>query len=87
MKGYVYVLQNTKGTYYVGSTNDLARRVDEHWRGKNKATKYNGIWKLVFYKEYENVLDARKIEVKLKRFKRRDFIHRIVKEKEILTDP
>ena len=37
---YVYCLENSKRNYlYVGSTNDLQRRLAEHKQGKSKATK------------------------------------------------
>ena len=36
MPYYVYILQCSDGSYYVGSTTDLARRLTEHEIGVNK---------------------------------------------------
>lgn len=36
---YVYFLQLTNGDIYVGSTNDLKRRVESHGRGQVVSTK------------------------------------------------
>ncbi|MET2978450.1 GIY-YIG nuclease family protein, partial [Gordonia polyisoprenivorans] len=33
MSGYVYILECSDGSYYVGSTVDLDRRVNEHNEG------------------------------------------------------
>ncbi|HCR52564.1 TPA: excinuclease ABC subunit C [Candidatus Kaiserbacteria bacterium] len=45
---YVYVLRGPK-QFYIGSTNDLKRRFEEHCSGMSLATKGRGPWKLVYY--------------------------------------
>lgn len=45
---YVYVLDNSK-QFYIGSTNDLKRRFEEHNNNRSIATKNRGRWKLVYY--------------------------------------
>ena len=37
---YTYVLKMADGEYYVGSTNDLKRRMEEHARGRGVSTKW-----------------------------------------------
>jgi putative endonuclease len=37
---YVYVLKMADGEYYVGSTNDLKRRIEEHAKGHGISTKW-----------------------------------------------
>ncbi|MCE5186487.1 MAG: GIY-YIG nuclease family protein [Planctomycetaceae bacterium] len=37
---YTYVLKMADGEYYVGSTNDLKRRMQEHAAGRDTATKW-----------------------------------------------
>lgn len=41
--------------------------------------------KIELYQEYDNIVLARKIEHKLKRFKIRDFIEKIIKDGKIKT--
>jgi predicted GIY-YIG superfamily endonuclease len=38
---YVYFLQLSNGDIYVGSTNDLRRRLDSHRKGQVRSTKPN----------------------------------------------
>ncbi|MFH1363389.1 MAG: GIY-YIG nuclease family protein [Candidatus Omnitrophota bacterium] len=64
---YVYVLQSENSEYiYVGSTNDLERRVKEHNKGQNYATKKYIPLKLVYYEAYLDKKDASNREHKLK---------------------
>ena len=47
----MYVLENAEGGFYVGSTDDLARRLAEHNdpnRAKSKFTAKGGPWRLVW---------------------------------------
>ena len=84
MKGFVYILQSLKnGRYYIGSTNDVKRRFEEHCRGHVAATKYLLPLELKFFQEYESIELARKIEYRLKKFKSKKIIERIILEKEI----
>lgn len=69
---YLYILANRpKGVLYVGVTNDLARRAAEH-KGKyvRGFTASYGVSKLVYFEEYESVLEARSRERSLKRWHR-----------------
>ncbi len=78
MIGYVYILQCNNGRYYVGSTSDIQRRFEEHSRGKNKATKNLLPVRLIFYQHFSSLGDARRIEYKLKSWKSRQIIEKIV---------
>ena len=42
---------------------------------------------VVFYQEYENLKDARMVESRIKKLKRKDFIEKIVKEGYIKITP
>ncbi len=80
----VYILQSEKnGRYYIGSTNNMERRLLEHNSGKTKSLLYLRPMKLVFKKEYASLGDARKVEKNLKKLKNRDIIERIVADGEI----
>jgi len=82
----VYILQSEKNIrYYVGSTNDLDRRLVEHNSGKTKSLKYLRPLRVVFKKEYATLLEARKMELRLKNLKSRSILEKIIKEGEIRT--
>lgn len=87
MKGYLYILETKGDHYYIGSTNNLNRRISEHQSGKTKSLKKLLPVKLVFHKEYKSLTDARHIEIKLKRFKNKGIINKIVKTKMIIVGP
>ncbi len=56
---WMYILQCSDGTYYVGSTKDLEYRFSEHQAGKGaKHTSRRLPIKLVYSEEYERVVDA-----------------------------
>lgn len=56
---YVYVLKSMKDQKpYVGYTNNLRRRFEEHNLGKISITKHRKPFKLVYYEAYLNQQDA-----------------------------
>ena len=63
---YVYVLKSLKDEkLYVGSTNDLKRRLSEH-NGLNRSTKARRPFQVRYYEAYTSEYDARKREYSLK---------------------
>ncbi|PTX44452.1 putative endonuclease [Christiangramia gaetbulicola] len=69
---FVYVLECSDNSYYVGITNDLERRVWEHLRGINKEcyTFQRRPIELKFSQEFNDVLQAIYFEKKLKGWSR-----------------
>lgn len=66
---YVYVLKSEKdGKIYIGSTNDLKRRLFEHNNKEEKSTHYRAPFRLIYYEAYLAEKDARIRESQLKRF-------------------
>ena len=64
---YVYPLQSEKDKHiYIGSTNDLNRRLAEHNDGINFSTKAHVPVKMVYYEAFLNKQDAIDREIKLK---------------------
>lgn len=60
---YVYVLLSEKdGEFYIGSTNDLKRRIAEHRQGKNISTAKRLPLELIFYEAYPSESDAERRE-------------------------
>lgn len=72
MKGYIYFITNpTNKVLYIGVTNSLIRRIDEHKSGGGSVftAKYN-CKKLVYYEVYPDIEQAIERETRLKRYKR-----------------
>jgi putative endonuclease len=56
---WMYILECADGSYYVGSTKDLERRISEHRSGLgSRHTSGRLPIKLVYGEEYERVADA-----------------------------
>lgn len=65
---YLYVLRSKKdGDLYIGSTNDLRRRLLEHNRGDAFSTKNRRPFEIRYYESYFSESDARKRESMLKK--------------------
>ncbi len=78
---YTYILTNKRnGTFYVGVTNDIMRRVFEHKEGRIAGfTKKYGLKMLVYYEIYEDVRDAIHREKLIKKWRREIKIEAIEK--------
>ncbi|MFZ5559554.1 MAG: GIY-YIG nuclease family protein [Patescibacteria group bacterium] len=64
---YVYVLESLKdGERYIGITNDLKRRIEEHNNGRNFGTSYRRPFKLIYCEICTNEDDAKRREKYLK---------------------
>lgn len=64
----VYIIQSTKtGEIYIGYTNKLKRRLNQHNVGKSFSTKTKGPWVLIYAETYRSREDAKIREQRLKR--------------------
>ena len=78
---YVYVLQSLKSNgLYIGYTEDLRKRLQEHNRGLNFSTKPHKPWKLIHYEAYLNEKDAKRREEYLKTNQGARILKRMLKE-------
>ena len=68
----VYVMVNWRnGTFYVGHTADLPRRIEAHRAGRGSVfTKKHEIRRLVWYRFCDSLDDARREEGLIKRWQR-----------------
>ena len=56
---YMYILRCSNGQYYVGSTKELAQRMEQHQQGEgSKFTKKHLPVELVYYEEYQRIDEA-----------------------------
>ena len=76
--GYTYILLCSNDTYYVGSTNDLDRRIRDHMNGLSKTTKSKLPVKLVFSMKFESLSEARSFEYFIKRQRNRSFYEKLI---------
>jgi putative endonuclease len=69
---FVYILASLyRGTTYVGVTNDLSRRIEEHRSGVVPGfTRQYKVHRLVYFESYSSILEARARERVLKRWRR-----------------
>jgi putative endonuclease len=70
----VYVLQDEKGKFYKGCTNNLVRRLREHKSWGARTTSMMGKLELVYKEEYSIFKEARAREVYLKTAAGRRFL-------------
>ena len=76
----VYVLQGRKKRY-VGITNNLARRLDEHRSGRTKGGQIIKEFVLLYTERYPDYISARKCEKFLKRGAGREYLDCLLKER------
>jgi putative endonuclease len=68
---FVYIMTSAKGTLYVGVTNDLERRVQEHKAGTLAGfTRKYAIDLLVYYEQFQYIDDAIGREKQIKGWRR-----------------
>ena len=64
---YVYVLKSTLRNYiYVGLTNDVNRRVNQHNNKRERTTRAYAPFEIMLIEEYDSRAEARKREKYLK---------------------
>ncbi len=67
---WVYLLASRSRALYVGMTNDLARRITEHWAGLSTHTGKYRIDRLVYMEEHPTARDAIAREKQIKAWRR-----------------
>jgi putative endonuclease len=77
----VYIIRSVaSGLYYVGHTEDLERRLEEHNSGRSHFTKKRGPWELVYQEEIGSRGEAMRRERAIKARRSRLYIERLVAE-------
>ena len=79
MPNHCYILYSAKlNKYYVGSTSDMERRLNDHNRGKEKFTRTGVPWELVYTETFEELATARRRELDIKKKKSRKYIETLI---------
>ena len=75
----VYVLQSEKdGSYYIGSTGDLNKRLIKHNKGYSTYTKNKRPWQLAYEETHNTLSEARRREFYIKSLKSRIAIEKLI---------
>ncbi len=80
MPGFIYILKDQNNRFYIGSTDNIKRRLKQHKTGHTQTTRRMDNIKLVFSQEYDSLEQARAIEYRLKTLKRKDYIQKIIND-------
>jgi putative endonuclease len=76
-----YILRSIKtGNYYIGHTEDVGGRLEEHNSGRGGYTGTRGPWELVFRKTFRTRAEAMRWERALKGRKSRKYVEGLIAE-------
>ena len=76
----MYILRSSStGRYYVGHTQDLAKRLREHNRGCARSTRDRGPWELFYKEEFSTRSEASRRERQIKSMKSRAWIEELAR--------
>ena len=79
MQYYVYILySDSRGKYYIGSCEDIEKRLLRHNQGATKSTKSGRPWRVVYHEFYENKTEALKRELYIKKMTSRIYIENLI---------
>lgn len=77
---YIYILKSEKyKRYYVGSCENLSKRLSQHNKGFVKSTKPYLPWKMMYNETFTTLREARKRELQIKSWKKRAAIESLIK--------
>jgi putative endonuclease len=80
MTYFVYIIQSLKdGTYYIGSTRDLTKRLERHNQGRSTYTKGKKPWKLLHSEKHPDRSRASIREREIKSRKSKSYIEALVR--------
>ncbi|MBI2356227.1 MAG: GIY-YIG nuclease family protein [Candidatus Doudnabacteria bacterium] len=80
MPGFVYILEDDLNKYYIGSCENIDARYKRHLTGWVATTNRMKNPRVALSQKYPTIEEARRIERKLKRLKRKDYIRKIIKD-------
>jgi putative endonuclease len=79
MKACVYILYSaTANKYYVGCTENITIRLEQHNAGRNLSTKSGAPWELKYTEAFHSLAEARHREAAIKKKKSRIYIEWLI---------
>jgi len=79
MSYFTYILKSQiKVRYFIGSTDNLERRLTLHNEGNTISTKPYIPWQLVYYEIFRSKAEALKREIQLKKMKSKKYIEWLI---------
>ena len=79
---YVYIIKSLNyNTRYVGSTDDINKRINEHNLGKCRYTSGRKPWQLIHKEEYQTRREAMRREKFLKSGQGRKYLNKLLTKK------
>jgi len=76
---FTYILRSLKdNSYYIGSTREINQRLKRHNSGFVPSTRNKRPYELVYFEEYNSYSLARKRELKIKSWKKRSAIEKLI---------
>lgn len=67
---YVYIAKAHSGKIYVGISDNPERRIKEHNNGCGSAYTKSDTFSIVFLEQYDNLKEARRREIQIKKWRR-----------------
>lgn len=84
---FVYILKsNSRGKFYIGSTSDVLKRLEQHNTARSGYTNVGQPWELVYSERFSTKLEAIKREKEIKRMKSARYIESLVNTQSLKTD-
>lgn len=80
-------MKTKSGKYYVGSTKDLEKRLIHHLEGHTPSTRSLKAESLLLSQKYQTLQEARSVERKIKKLKRKDYVDKMIKDGYIKLRP
>jgi putative endonuclease len=81
MEFYMYIIFSSKlDKFYVGSTNDVMRRLADHNRGKSGFTRTGIPWVLKYSEKFNDRTSAVRREMEVKKRKERKYIELLIEK-------
>ena len=78
---YMYILRNEKDSFYIGTTNNIDKRIKQHNSHQSNYTRNRGPWELVYEEEFQSRSEAIKREYYLKSQKSKKYLNSLIDSK------